>query len=115
MKSNQLIGAIAIGIILPSIAIASVPAIAGEIRVKTANVEAVSRRNGSIYVNTGGNTVSLNRRRAYRSWSPWQNWNFPWQRHRASGCRHGSYQSTRQTTRSSSGTIYSSSSTQICN
>ncbi|MEM8673337.1 MAG: hypothetical protein AAGF83_05620 [Cyanobacteria bacterium P01_G01_bin.67] len=118
MKSNQLIGLMAVGIILPSAVIASSKGvIANEVRVKTNNIEAVTRRDGSIYINSGGNTVSVPRRRSYRSWNPFHNWNFPWHSFSSnrSGCRHSSYQSTQQTTRSRSRVIHNSSSSHICN
>lgn len=118
MKSNQIMGLMAAGVIFPSMAIASAQGVlANEVRVKTANVEAVTRRDGSIYVNTGGNAVRVTRRRSSRYWTPWRNWNFPWHRfsQSTSGCRHSSYQSTRQTTRSGGRIIHNSSSSQICN
>ena len=118
MKPNTLIGLMAVGIIVPSTAITSTQGVlAKEVRVKTANIEAVSRRDGTVYINTGGNTVSVPRRRSYRYWNPWRNWNFPWQRYSNynSGCRQSSYQSTRQTTRSGSRVIHSSNSSHTCN
>ena len=53
MKPNKLIGLVAVGLILPSTAVAFGNPVLAEVRVKTANVEAVTRNNGNIYVNTG--------------------------------------------------------------
>jgi len=102
MKPNKLIGLVAVGLILPSTAVAfSSSVLAREVRVKTANVEAVTRSDGSVYINTGGTTVSLPRRQTRRYWNPFRYWQSPWQslngeRH----CRQTSYQSTQQTSQS---------------
>ena len=111
MKPDKLIGLVAVGLILPSTAIALSDSVQAEVRVKTANVEAVTRNDGSIYVNTGGTNVSVPRHRTRRSWNPLRYWQLPWRnssndRH----CRQTIYQSTRQTTHSGNHIVQHSSS-----
>ena len=122
MKPNKLIGLMAVGLILPSTAIAFGDSVlAKEVRVKTANVEAVTRSDGSVYVNTEGTTVSVPRRNTRRYWNPIRYWQLPWHfgsdrealnksnRH----CHQTTYQSTQQTTQS--GTVQHSSYSNNCN
>lgn len=116
MKPNKLIGLVAVGLILPSTAIAlGNSVLASEVRVKTANVEAVTRSDGSIYVDTGRTSINVPRR-SRRSWYPWRYWNFPWQSLSSDRdtCRHTSYQSTQQTTQSGQTTVQSSSYSHSC-
>lgn len=117
MKPNKLIELMVVGIVLPTTAIASIPnsASAHEIKVDTGKVEAITRRDGSTYVNSGGTIVEVPRRRSYRSWNPFRYWNFPWQSYKSSnrtGCRQSSYQAT--STTSSGRVIQSSSSRHSC-
>lgn len=118
MKKKQLMGLLAMGIVIPSTAIASCnSAIASELKVKTPNVEAISRRDGSVYINSGGTTVQVPSRRTYRYWTPWRSWRLPWQSNYnsiRSNCRHSSYQSTSRVTESSSQIIQSSISSNTC-
>lgn len=110
MKPNKLIGLVAVGLILPSTAIAfSNSVLAREVRVKTDNVEAVTRSDGSIYVNTGDTSVSLPRRQNRRYWNPFRYWQSPWQRVNGDRgartesnrhCRQTTYQSTQQNSQS---------------
>jgi len=113
MKLNKLIGLVAVGLILPSTAIAFSNSVLAEVRVKTANVEAVTRSDGSIYVDTGSTSVSVPRAHSRRSWNPLRHWQLPWQsfsNHRGDRhCRQTTYQSTRQTTHSGNHTVQHSS------
>ena len=114
MKPNKFIGLVAVGLILPSTTIALSNSVLAEVRVKTANVEAVTRNDGSVYVNTGDTSVSVPRRHR-RYWNPVRYWQFPWQsfsnnRH----CRNSTYQSTRQTTQSGNHTVQHSSYSNNC-
>ena len=118
MKPNKLMGVMAVGLILPSTAIALGDSVlANEIRVKTPNVGAISRNDGSIYVNTGGTTLNVPRRNSRRSWNPFRYWRLPWQSlsHDQEICRHSSYQSTQQTTQSGSRIVQQSSYSNNCN
>ncbi|MEL7523497.1 MAG: hypothetical protein AAFY63_22905 [Cyanobacteria bacterium J06643_13] len=123
MKPKKIIGLVAVGLILPSTAIAlSNSVLASEVKVKTANVEAVTRSDGSVYIDTGGTTLSVPRHSSHRyssrrSWSPWRYWKFPWQSFSSDRdiCRHSSYQSTRQTTHGGGSTVQSSSYSHSCN
>lgn len=119
MKPTKLMGLVTIGIMLPSTLTASAVSVkASEVQVKTANVEATTRSDGSVYVNSGGTSVKVPSRRSYRYWSPWRSWRFPWQSYRSvrSNCRQSSYQSTSHVTRSSNKIIQRSvSSSNSCN
>ncbi|MDJ0568445.1 MAG: hypothetical protein QNJ53_05305 [Pleurocapsa sp. MO_192.B19] len=118
MKPTKLMGLVAVGIVLPSTAIAFCSsAIASEVKVKTTNVEAVTRSDGSVYVNSGGNTIKVPSRRSYRSWNPFRYWRLPWQSYSSnrSNCRHSSYQSTSHVTESNSKIVQSSVSSHTCN
>lgn len=117
MKPNKLIGLVAVGLILPSTAISfSDSVLANEVRVKTPNVEAVTRSDGSIYVDTGDTTLNVPRRHSSRYWNPFRYWNFPWQRVTSDRktCRHTTYQSTKQTTHSGNHTVQHSSYSNDC-
>ena len=111
---TKLIGLVAMGIVLPSIFATNNNALAKEVRVNTNKVEAVTRSDGSIYINSGDTTVKLPSRRA---WNPWRSWRLPWQDYSntSSGCRHSSYQSTSRVTASSSTIVQSSVSRNTCN
>lgn len=113
---NKLMGLLAAGIVLPSITVAyCVSAIASEVKVQTPNIEAVSRRDGSVYVNSSGTTVQVPSRRTYRYWTPWRSWRLPWRSYSdRSSCRHSSYQATSHITESSSQIIQSSISSNTC-
>ncbi|MEL6927690.1 MAG: hypothetical protein AAFO95_03535 [Cyanobacteria bacterium J06600_6] len=117
MKPNKLVGLVAVGLILPSAAIASSnSALAREVRVKTANVEAVTRSDGSVYIDTGGASLSLPRRQTRRYWNPLRYWQLPWRSYTNSNrhCRQITYQSTQQTTRSGNHTVQHSSYSNNC-
>ena len=111
MKPNKFIGLVAVGLILPSTAIAMSNSVLAEVRVKTANVEAVTRRDGSIYLDTGGTSVSVPRRHNRRYWNPIRYWQLPWRSYSNSErhCRQTTYQSTRQTTHSGNHLVQHSS------
>lgn len=121
MKPYKILGLIAASLILPSMAIASSNSVlANEVRVKTANLEAVTRQDGSVYIDTGKINVSVPQSRVRHHWNPWRYWN-PWQSqnrdrtsNRLSGNCHYSYQSTKQTTHLGNKTLQSSS-YQHCN
>ncbi len=115
MKPNKTIASIAIGaIIIPLVAIVVSPKTLAEVRVRTANVEAITRNDGSVYVNTGETTLKVPSRRSYRNWNPLRYWN-PWRSNNFARCRNGSYQSTKQTTRSGDRTLHNSVSHRVCN
>lgn len=121
MKPYQMLGVMAVGLILPIMAIAEGDAVlASEVRVKTANVEAITRQDGSIYVNTAGTTIAVPQRRVRSSWNPWRYWSVPWrsqnrdrQGQLSHNCYH-SYQYSQQTTRLDNQTLHSST-IQHCN
>ena len=121
MKPNKLIGLVAAGLILPSTAIAFSDSVLAEVKVKTNNVEAITRSDGSVYVDTGGTTINVPRRDTARYWNPFRYWSFPWQsrtnldrRTNNSQCHQSSYQSTQQNTQSGH-TVQHSSYSQGCN
>ena len=109
-------GLVAAGLILPSTAVAFGNSALAEVKVKTNNVEAITRSDGSIYVDTGGTTLNVPQRDPRRYWNPFRYWSFPWQSldNRSSDrqCRQSSYQSTHQTTQS--GTVQHSSYSHSC-
>ena len=110
MKPNKLIGLVAVGLILPSTAVVFGNPVLAEVRVKTANVEAVTRNDGNIYVNTGGTTINVSRHHPRGSWNPLRYWQLPWQSYNKDRhCRQTIYQSTRQTTHSGNHTVQHSS------
>ena len=120
MKPNKLIGLVAAGLILPSMAIAKSNSVLAEVKVKTNNVEAITRSDGSVYVDTGGTTINVPRRDTPKYWNPFRYWNFPWQsrtnldrRTSDSRCHQSSYQSSHQT--QSGQTVQRSSYSQGCN
>ena len=118
MKLTKIIGFVAVGVVLPNTIIATNnSALAGEVKVSTPNVEAVTRSDGSVYINTGGTTVQVPSRR--KAWTSWRYWRLPWQQDNytrdSSSCRHSSYQSTSQVTPSSSKIVQSSISSNNCN
>jgi hypothetical protein len=102
MKLKNLVGLLALTILIPTIAIA------GETKIKTGNVEVSSDRHGRVYVNTGTTTAQLPSRHSYR-WNPLRYWRLPWQ----NDCRH-SYQKTTQVTQTGSRVVQSSVATQSC-
>lgn len=113
---TKLIGLVTISIVLPStIIITNDAAWAGEVKVNTPNIEAVTRSDGSIYLNSGGTTVRVPSRRRY--WTPWHSWRLPWQNYSSTRpkCHHSSYQSTSQVTASGNKIVQSSISSQLCN
>lgn len=116
---TKLMGLVAIGIVLPSTVVATNnSALATEIKIKTDNIEAVTKSDGSTYINTGDTTVQVPRR---RSWTPWRYWRFPWQNYSnhstslRSNCRHSSNQSTERIRGSGSTIVQSSFSSSTCN
>lgn len=120
MKPTKLMGLVAAGIVMPSTAIAyGSSVLAGEVQIKTANVEAVTRSDGSVYVNSGGNRINVPSRRSYRYGFPFRYWRFPWRNYSRnsdrSNCRHSSYQSTSHVTQSNSKIVQSSVSSHTCN
>ena len=85
-----------VGMISPAIAIAS-DVSAREIEVKIPRVQAVTRSDGSIQIDTGN---SLNVSSRASSWNPFRNWRLPWRSYREnrhSGCRQSSYQAIKTT------------------
>lgn len=111
-------GLMALGIVLPITVFAAEGLVfASEVKVKTPNVEAVTSRDGSIYLNSGGTIVQVPNRSSYRSWHPFRHWRLPWQSNRnvRSNCRYSSYQATSHVTQSSSSIIQSSVSHNTCN
>ena len=119
MKLTKLIGFVAVAVVIPNtIVTANSSAFAGETRIKTPNVEAVTRSDGSVYVNAGDTTVKVPSRRNY--WTPWRYWRFPWRSsarnyNSSYKCRHTSHQSTSRITASGSQVIQSSISSNTCN
>ncbi len=102
MKSYKLIELTVVGIILPTMAIANIPnsVSAHEIKVQTANTEAITHSDGRIYVNSRGTTVDVPGRRNYRSWNPLRYLSLPWrsyQNDRQANCQQSSYQATKTT------------------
>jgi hypothetical protein len=118
MKPRNLMGLMVVGIILPMTVItAESSVLASEVKVKTPNVEAVTSRDGSIYLNSNGTIVQVPSRSSYRSWHPFRYWRLPWQNNNnvRSNCRHSSYQATSHVTPSSSSIVQSSISHNTCN
>ena len=118
MKLNKLIELMAVGIILPTTAIANMPksVTAHEVKVSTPNIQAITRSDGSTYVNSGGTVVDVPSRRSYRSWNPFRYWSLPWRSYKSNrhtNCRQSSYQSTKTT--ASGRVVQSSSSRHSCN
>ena len=120
MKLTKLIGFVTVSVVIPStIIVASSSALAGDVQIRTPNLEAVTDRDGSVYINTGKTSVRVPSRR--RDWTPWRYWRLPWQgsnnvRERyISKCRHTSYQSTSHVNASSSQIVQSSISSNTCN
>lgn len=119
MKLANLIGFVAIGIFIPgSILTNSDAVLAREVRVNTPNVEAVTRSDGSVYLNSGDTTVQVPSRDRDRSryWIPWRYWRLPWQQHSDNrpSCYQSSYQATTQTTSSGSSFVTSRVSNYSC-
>ncbi len=104
MKLTNLVGLFALIVLIPT------TAIAGEIKVKTGNVEATTYSDGSVYVNTGRTTAQVPRYHSSPFWNPFRYWRLPWQ----SKCRNSSYQRTTQVTRSGSRVVQSNVSTHSC-
>ena len=116
MKLTKLIGFVAIGVVIPSTVVATnSSALAGDTRIKTSNVEAVTKSDGSVYVNTGGTTVRVPSR---RYWTPWRYWRLPWQSNfsdrSSSNCRQTSHQSTSRINAFGSQIVQSSISSNTC-
>lgn len=117
---TKLMGLVAIGIVLPSTVVTTNSStLATEIKIKTGNVETVTRSDGSIYLNSGGNIIQVPSDRHSRN--PWRYWRFPWQNYSSSNnsirsnCRQSSYRSTNRVSDSSSTIVQSSFSSNICN
>lgn len=113
---TKLIGFMAIGIVLPSTVIATNDAVwAREVKISTPNVEAITRSDGSVYLNSGGTTLQVPSRRRY--WTPWRSWRLPWQNYSntSPNCHHSSYQSTSHVTASGNKIVQSSISSNSCN
>lgn len=104
MKLKNLVGLCALMVLIPT------TAMAGEIKVKTGNVEVNTHRNGSVYVSTGRTTAQIPRDRTSKFWNPFRYWRLPWQ----SKCRNSSYQRTTQVTRTGSRVIQSNVSSHGC-
>lgn len=116
MKLTKLIGFVAVVVVIPNtIVTANNSAFAGETRIKTPNVEAITKSDGSVYVNAGDTTVKVPSRRSY--WTPWRYWRLPWRSSINSSykCRHTSHQSTSRITASGSQIVQSSISSNTCN
>lgn len=116
MKLTNLIGFVAIGVVIPNTILAGNNSALADVKVSTPNVEAFTRSDGSVYVNSGGTTVTVPNRRQY--WTPWRYWRLPWQNNlksESSNCRHSSYQATTRVTPSSSKIIQSSVVSNDCN
>lgn len=114
MKLTNLIGFVAVGVVIPSTIVATNNSALADVKVSTPNVEAVTRNDGSIYVNSGGTTVRVPSRRRY--WTPWRYWRMPWQNYTRSNssCRHSSYQTTTRVNSSGTQTIQSNISSNSC-
>ncbi len=137
MKLTNLVGLFALIVLIPT------TAIAGEIKVKTGNVEAATYSDGSVYVKTGRTTAQVPRYYSSQFWNPFRYWRLPWQSQRLlrrkSGatprrfppqgnahqdttepaltvgkCRNSSYQRTTQVTRTGSRVVQSNVSTHSC-
>jgi hypothetical protein len=118
MKPRNLMGLMAVGIVLPITVIAAESSVfANEVKVKTPNVEAMTSRDGSIYLNSGGTVVQVPSRSSYRAWYPFRYWRLPWQSktNLRSNCRYSSSQTTSHVTQSSSSIVQSSVSRNTCN
>ncbi|MCC0177505.1 hypothetical protein I4641_11000 [Waterburya agarophytonicola K14] len=115
MKLTNLIGFVAIGVVIPSTILAGNNSALADVKVSTPNVEAITRSDGSVYVNSGGTTVQVPSHRRY--WTPWRYWRLPWQNLKSerSNCRQTSYQATTRITPSSSKIIQSSVASNGCN
>ncbi len=86
---------------------------AGDIDVNTGNVRVRSEQNGGISVNTGRNSIEVDRRRS--SAAPWWKSWYYWNRHRrGSKCRSSTYQRSTQTTSTNGRTHTYSNSTSTC-
>ena len=118
MKLRKLIGQITVGMILPiTVLVAEGSVFANEVKVKTSNVEALTSKDGSIYLNSGGTVVQVPSRSNYRTWYPWRYWHLPWGSNRnvRSHCRYSSDQVTSQVNHSGSSIIQSSINRSSCN
>ena len=111
MKLTKLIGFVTVGVVIPStITVASSSAWAGDVQIRTPNIEAVTKNDGSVYINSGKTTVRVPSRPRY--WTPWRYWRLPWHNSNnvseryTSNCRHTSYQSTSRVTDSSSQIVH---------
>ncbi|MGD1920140.1 MAG: hypothetical protein ACFCAD_15385 [Pleurocapsa sp.] len=118
MKLTKLIGFVAVSVVVPSTIITTNnSALAGDIQIRTPNVEAVTRSDGSVYVNSGDTTVRVPSRRRY--WTPWRYWRLPWQSNirdkHSYKCRHSSHQSTSRITSSGSQIIQNNIASNTCN
>ncbi|VEP13331.1 conserved exported hypothetical protein [Hyella patelloides LEGE 07179] len=101
-RSKITLSLIALGIIIPA------TAIAGNVHVRTGNVQATTNSNGDVYVDTGRTSVSVPTRR--RIWYPWRYWRTSWQ----SKCRQSSYQQTTQVRDSGGKVTHHSSTSSYC-
>ena len=118
MKLTKLIGFVTVSVVIPStITVTNSSALAGDVQIRTPNIEAVTKSDGSVYINSGKTTVRVPSR---RYWTPWRYWRLPWHNSNSvsdrytSECRHTSYQSTSHVTDSSSQIVQSSISNNIC-
>ncbi|BAZ46257.1 hypothetical protein NIES4102_32870 [Chondrocystis sp. NIES-4102] len=111
MKPNKLMGLMAVSMIFPVAIITADQAVfANGISVKTPRVEALTRKDSSIYVNTN-TTIQLPSRSTYR-------YRHLPRRNRTivdSNCRYTSHQTTSHTTRSNSSIIQSTVTSNSCN
>ena len=116
MKLIKLISFVAVGVVVPcTITVTNSSALAGGVQIRTPNVEAITRSDGSVYINSRKTTVRVPSR---RFWTPWSYWSLPWQnnvsdRHTAR-CNQTSYQSTSRVTASSRQIVQSSISHNTC-
>ena len=117
MKLIKLISFVAVGVVVPcTITATNNSALAGEVHIRTPNVEAMTGSDGSVYINSKKTTVRVPSRRRY--WTPWNYWSLPWQnnvsdRHTAR-CNQISHRSTSRVTASSSQIVQSSISHNTC-
>lgn len=112
MKPKKLMGLMAVSMIFPVAIITAEQAVfANGISVKTPRVEALTRKDGSIYVKSGNTNIQLPSRSTYRyRYLPWQNKTTVY-----SNCRHSFHQTTSHTTRSNSSIIQSTVTSNSCN
>jgi hypothetical protein len=84
-----------------------------EIDVRAGNVRASTRRDGSIYVNSGNTKVEVPARHSLSRWYPWEFLRFPW-RTNCQTISNRSHQRNTQVTNSGHSVVESSVYTSTC-